>query len=304
MSDQGTPRPSPDPVKPGPDDTDAQMIARATAAQDRGDWDAAVQLWATFRTAFPDRLDGYDAGVRCLDMAGRAQDADNLLGDAVDKFPGNERLTMDHAWRAHHRRDWNAALPRWAKARTRFPGRAELGEAASLSAAGQAREADAVLQAMIDAQPHNPAYWVPFALQAQNRGDLAAALPRWQAVRDRFPGQRLAYLFGAWCLRDNGQRDEADAVLAAGLSLFPGDLAIATEFARLAMAAEQWTEAARRWSLVRVNFPDDESAATQEQTCLQRAGAVVPAEAGQPPAPPRRARSKQPSAPRGRRRSS
>lgn len=252
-------------------DFDAAVKA-AQSAEDRAEWDTAIKAWSSVRACFPNRTEGYDGGIRCLSATQRTAECDTLYGDANRQFPEIARYAIDFAWLAHHRKDWSAAVDRWRSVTARFPGHGDLGEAASLSAAGRWAEADQVLEVAIVQDPSHQGYRVAYAHQAQQRGDLNRAIDRWQTVRDLFPEERHAYLFAAWCLRDTGRVQEGEVLLATALEIIPYDKAIAVEFARWGTSAQSWKEAFARWRLVTERFSDDPSGFLEAVKCLESAG--------------------------------
>ena len=233
-------------------------IAEAQAAQAREDWDTALTLWADVRAQHPDRPDGWLEAVHCLGKAGRPLDMEVLYGEASERFPHLERPAIEFAWMAHHRRDWTAATERWQRLHRLFPGHLSgyLGGAFTLSAAGDAAGADALLERAMAASPDNPEFFVVHARQAHHRGDLAAALPRWAAVRERFPANPRGYIEGAACLRDAGDLPGAEAVIARAIEQFPNDINLAMEFPRLAERRDDHAAAAERWAAFRGRFAD------------------------------------------------
>jgi tetratricopeptide (TPR) repeat protein len=99
--------------------------------------------------------------------------------------------------------------------------------------------------------PKQPHYIEGYALAAERRRDFAEAVQRWAVVRKKFPNRKLAYISAVGCLRQVGQLDEAEAVLAQALRLMPQDLGVLLEWGRLAESRGDWEEARRRWDSLR-----------------------------------------------------
>ncbi len=93
------------------------------------------------------------------------------------------------------------------------------------------------------------------ALDAQQRGDWAAAAELWARVRTLAPNEPAGYGFGAEVAKNLGQVAEADDILAVGVGRFPTDHGLAADFANLAAHRRAWAEALTRWSQFRSRFP-------------------------------------------------
>ena len=95
-----------------------------------------------------------------LRQAGRFEEAEAVLREAVARFPDDVRLTSDFAVLAVQRRDWPAALERWQTVKGRFPDRASgfSGEALALREMRRFDEADALLRGAMDRFPDDPAF--------------------------------------------------------------------------------------------------------------------------------------------------
>ena len=78
---------------------------------------------------------------------GRTDDADRLLREAIGRFPDSKSPLTEHAWLAQIRRDWPAAVERWAAVRARYADHAEayVQAAQALKHMGQDDEAEHLL---------------------------------------------------------------------------------------------------------------------------------------------------------------
>ena len=262
-------------------DTQTDAIAAARQAQERKDWPAAIALWAIVRERFPDAVDGYMEAAHCYSQAGLPRDMEAMYGLASERFPTVDRYVTEFAWQAHHRRDWDTAIHRWERLHSMFPGHLAgfLGGAFTLSHAGRADQADALLERGLDRYPNNPEIAISCARQAHQRGDLDSALPRWATVRERFPENARGYIEGAACLRDAGRPEAGEAVLGAAVGRFPHDLNLAVEHARLAERRGDRLAALERWAAIRARMPDADIGYTEGAKVLLDAGQVEEADA-------------------------
>src|SRR4051795_11837143 len=86
-----------------------------------GDHSSALDQWTRLREAYPDCLDAHVEPGNILVSLGRFAEADQLLGDAVTRFPGGPTASVAYAMSAHHHRDWAEACRRWEEVCRRFP---------------------------------------------------------------------------------------------------------------------------------------------------------------------------------------
>ena len=262
---------------PGVDAT-ATPAEAARAAQQREDWPLAARLWAQARAKTPDSLVAYDEGLVCLGHAGLLAEREALFGQAAETFSTEPRFSVEHAWLAHHRRDWPAAIERWTTLNKRFPGHLtyHLGAAATYSAAGMAEKADAVLEAGAELHPDNRDIQVAYARQAQARGDLDLALKRWEAMRVHLPHEALGYSFGAMTLFDAGRPDDVTALLTQAVKQLSDfatradGLPTVLNFARDPMRYEQWQQAHIRLGALRKAFAANTEIARDHAACAAR----------------------------------
>jgi len=166
--------------------------------------------------------------------------------------------TFAFAREAEARRDWAQALSRWTLARNSFPDHSTgyIGGAVALRELGRFDEAETLLRDAMARFPNDPGPAIGWAALSHGRQDWAAAAERWARLRAEFPQQAVGYALGAAALRALARHTEAEAVLDAGVEHCPGDATLAIEHARIAHAARDWPEAARRWARVRACAAD------------------------------------------------
>jgi tetratricopeptide (TPR) repeat protein len=97
-------------------------VTYAQLAERRSDLTAACERWAVVRRGNPDFHAGYFDGARCLADAERHDEADAVLCEAMERFPGQTWPARDFARLAHARGDAREAAVRWASFQARFPG--------------------------------------------------------------------------------------------------------------------------------------------------------------------------------------
>ena len=154
------------------------------------------------------------------------------------------------------RADIRHATDLWEKALLRNPAEAKqsyhaldvlLGlkrydEAASIMREGKARA------------PADPFYPLALARIAAARGDHNAAAELAAAARKRFPEVRDGYALEIQALRDLAKLPEADKCAQRAVGVFPDDIVIAMEYAKVADARKDWNESLARWNMVRQRF--------------------------------------------------
>lgn len=246
-------------------------IERAWVAHRRGEFTDAARRFARIRIDLPDHPVGFTGGAMALRDSGDFAGADALLREAMEVFPDEPGPVLDYAWVAQIGRDWPEAAQRWQQVRERH-GTYSVGYTAGAGALrelGRVEEAAALLEDAAARFPDEAAPVVERAWFAQHRRDWDGAVQRWDEVRRRFPGQIAAYQGGSQALRETGRLEEAEALLAAGIDLFPGDAGLWIDHAALASRRRDWAEAARRWQAVRMRFPDHSASYTGAAQALR-----------------------------------
>jgi tetratricopeptide (TPR) repeat protein len=257
------------------------LVAHAFVAQMRRDWAEAARRWEAARVCQPEHHIGWVLGGRSLRECGQADLADALLRPAIERFPDLPLPLVEFAWVAHGKRDWTTALERWETVRERFPD-----ELAGYIIAAQALrelqrldEADALLGAAIPRFPNVPGLLMDYAGTASIRRDWPEAVRRWAIVRERYPNEPSGWQMGAAALRESGQREEAEALLAEALIHFPDHEATLAEYASIAQARSDWPTAVRRWEELRRAVPRSLRGYTAAAHALRQAGFPKEAEA-------------------------
>jgi tetratricopeptide (TPR) repeat protein len=256
------------------------LIELGLIAHARRDWPEAARRWETVRAVLPDHAIGSILGAHSLREAGQPDAAETLLSAAVDRFPREAAVLTEYAWLASHRRDFPTALQRWEQVRARFPNHLAgyTGAAVALREMQQLDAADAMLADAVAAFPNELTLLLEHAGLAQHRRDWEEAARRWALVRQRAPDHLPGHIASAVALREAGQTDAAEAVLADAVARFPDRIEALTEYAWLAQARQDWPAAVARWRDVREKAPDILTGYVAAAHALRRNGQVEEAE--------------------------
>jgi predicted Zn-dependent protease len=209
-------------------------ILAASLADAVKDWSKAVDLWAAAREQLPQNPIGFIKGAKALSQDGGLDQADALLADGIDRFPGNAELVTQWAELAVYRQRWSDAVERWALLRQRHP-TVPLGYvngSTALLEAGRAAEAEALITAAIEKFPDRP----DVRRQQARYADMQFGLARTLAAQDR--------------------QDEAEALLRSAMQRFPDRHDLFAEYAAVATRRHDWPEALRRWRDAHRRFPE------------------------------------------------
>jgi tetratricopeptide (TPR) repeat protein len=221
----------------------------ARLAETTKDWDQAQVRWAACRERFPDRWAGYRGDATALREQGRADEAEALLLQAIERFPRETGAFQDLARLAERRGDW-AAMERWCRSGLAInpsTWQSHTGLAVALRRQGRIGEAEAHLVAAQDRLPNEPAVFEEHASLAEAAQDWDQAQQRWAAIRQRFPNRSAGYRGGARVLREQGLLDEAAALLMQTTERFPRETGACQDLARLAGSRGDWPGAERWW---------------------------------------------------------
>lgn len=277
-----------DAVECFPDDA-AICIERALIAQQQSDWREAVERWQTVRDRFPDEISGDTGAGHALRHLRRCDEADAITEAGLQRRPGDHELLVSHAWTAMVRQDFAQAERRWWTVLAQHPrsGHGYIGLAEAFRHQDRKRDVDAILRDGMSALPDNEAIAAAFAMAATQRREWALAVERWRETLGRLPGSEVGHLQLGIALKQLGEVDAAEAVLADGTRLVPGDLALAMEHAWCAVARNDWPEALRRWEALGERFAGDvaiqEGLVTARLGLAEHDGRRAPADAGRLP---------------------
>lgn len=93
----------------------------ARLAQQRKDFAAAAERWASLRARHPNTARAYAGGAEALCVLGRLDEAWALLQQAKSRFSANCDVALALARTAEARRDWQEAELHWQAMRVAFP---------------------------------------------------------------------------------------------------------------------------------------------------------------------------------------
>jgi tetratricopeptide (TPR) repeat protein len=167
------------------------LVEYARVAVREKAWDLAVERWKAVRDRFPGLSSGFYDGALALCESSQFEEADRLLSTAINLFSSDLMIAIRWALLAHNRHtDRPEAIRRWSLVQARFPDEpmpvAYNGQA--LREAGRLDEADHLLTEGMERFPSNVAVAIEHAYVATHRSNWGEASRRWEAVRQRFPG--------------------------------------------------------------------------------------------------------------------
>ena len=199
-----------------------QFDALLAAAQSTATASEALPLWDELRKHFPEIPIGHIGYGYTLLEADRLSEAEDLLAQTVERFPGELWAAVHHTRVAVRRGDWSQALQRSLKVRTLFPDdpSGHVGYATALLAVGRLDEAEALLAQSRQRFPDDIWAWVHYAEAAMRRGDWVEGLQRWKEARGQFPADSAVY---------RGMVEAVARIQEYGLSLVGASLPLSTE---------------------------------------------------------------------------
>ncbi len=231
-------------------------MRHAVLPESRKDWAQAVTRWRHFHANFQGTAHSVLQYGKVLIHAGMADEAELLLLDAGQKWPGDKLIAIHLAEIAVHKRDWPAALTRWRVLREHFEEtpRAYQGECDALIELGRFDEAEAVLTRILERYTNHPVLQMRSAMVAMRRQDWQVACQRWEDYRQRFSSTVETYEQEALALTRSGQMEKAEELLILASKRFPNQRKIALQLAQISVQRQDWQQAATRWKILRQRF--------------------------------------------------
>lgn len=219
------------------------------AALFRGDVYAALQRWLDLERRF---AKGHAVNLHIASLfAGQRTDDSGAVGASI-----NEAL-ID----AETRGDWLTAVRLGQELSALVPGsisiRLRCFRAYCMS--GQRDKADRLLSSVTSHSPKDIRAAATYAMMAQTQGDWAETERRWCALFAAFADSHVIAAQVAAALREAGYVQESDGLLRRAIEIWPDAASLRINYAFNADAAEDWTEAVRRWDAASRLLPDDES---------------------------------------------
>jgi tetratricopeptide (TPR) repeat protein len=247
-----------DAIKCFPDKPDL-LLDYAKLAERSQDWPEVAARWRTARLSLPERWFCYVGEAWGLRELSRWDEAEEVLREAIDRFPDEPAPALDYARIAHIRREHETAVHRWEGVRRRFPQEitAYTFAALDLCALDRGTDAEELLRDATIRFPDDPQPLIDYARVAERGRDWAEAARRWQDVRHRFPGRIEGYIGLAASHTRAGCHEQAEDVMTAAIVHFPDEPHIAGDYAWVAYRRHRWDEAESRFAEVRVRFPEE-----------------------------------------------
>ena len=232
------------------------LLEHAEIAAEREDWAEAARRFAAARGRFPDAWWACKRNADVLRRDGRAEEAEAVLLDGQQRFPGEVALPIDHAEVAFERRDWAEALSRYEAVRGRYPGDwwPYKRTADALLATGRTDEAEAVL---LDGQhrcPGEAALFLEHAEIAAAARNWPEALRRFEIVRDRFPDMWWPLRRISETYRAMDRFDDVERVMLEGMERFPDEATLFFDHADLLRFLSRLDEALERSRFIHQRF--------------------------------------------------
>jgi tetratricopeptide (TPR) repeat protein len=255
------------------------IVGRARVAELSGDIPSALERWAEVRKKFPHLALGYAQTAACLIKAGQMEEAEAMLARGIKRSPDDVFCLMEHARMAEARGALDQALVRWQHLREvheddRHPcyQNGTIGLAQCLRKMGRVDEAEALLQPFVERFGVQEGPLFELARIAEDRGNWAEAIKRWQRVKNSFPMNMTGYLGQIEIFKMSGLKADAERVLGEMVDRLPEELLPATSYAAMAQEANDNAEAVRRWLGVIDRFPDYEPAYHHRAVALAALG--------------------------------
>ncbi len=224
-------------------------IALARMAETEGNWSDAMQRWDQIKRDFPADWDGYQGSIAAALRLRRFAEAENIIVEAKQRFPGIESFFIEHARLAETRRDWAVADTLWRQAEERFPASLgiRLGHVNTLREAGDLSRASDLLAHAARQFPSDVQIDVGRAMLDEAKEDWHAAHQSWRRCIALAPGVESHYLRCANALFNAQNKPEAVEILECGRRALGDRPVFLRELGGLADRSFDWKEAVRRY---------------------------------------------------------
>jgi tetratricopeptide (TPR) repeat protein len=208
-----------------------------------------------------------------LRNAGRLEEADRVLAEAVEAHPEAKGALSDWIDCATRRRDWPELARRCDIMRERFPGdsRGYAWGGRALLELERPADAEELLAAGMRQFPDDREILFHRALSAHRRRDWVEAAARSRQMLEKFPDVALSYIFTGRALLEMGDYTAAEPLLAEAVRRSPNDPGVFASWASRPERQEDWAEAARRWAEMRARFPESPTGYIRGSQTLLRA---------------------------------
>ena len=263
-------------------------------AMRRKDWPEAVKRWAFMREKCPEHARGYFSGMMALKENQAFAAADALALEGMEKFPKEPKLYIEYGEIAMRRKDWPEAARRWALMREKIPayprgyvsGDRALREQKDFEAADalvleglkkfpdelelkkrygdivmRQKDWDAAIKLCSPKSKNSPEdsqadLCREYADIAVRQKNWEEADVRWLLMRKKFPEHPCGYIGGIKALSECENFEAADALALVGMEKFPKEPDLYAEYVYNAVRQKNWSEAIKRWTLMREKCPE------------------------------------------------
>jgi tetratricopeptide (TPR) repeat protein len=245
----------------------------AEAAHTRRDWKAAIEAWLVVLAVQPEDRQATGRLIRAYRFAGRIDEADALVEQALARLPDDREYLAEHASNAAARQDWPVAITRWQAvvARGEAPAWAAAGLGEALRHAGRHADATEVYRQALDRFPDEPILLQGLAWCATSARDWQEAARWWRRLLARLPENPNVAARLAAALSEAGDADEGERICREGMARHPEHAGLLETAAWIASARSDWPEAIRRWTLVTERLPAHRHAAAQLERAQRQA---------------------------------
>jgi len=251
--------------------------------QRQNNWDESASRFAMLRAKFPDFETGYSAGSLPLRVLKRFAAADELLLDAMKRFPNFQQAAIDYAKVAEEQANHADAALRWQAFQAKFPDRpiGYVGAARALENLGRLAEAEQLLEAALARFPADQTALAGKARLADRRS-RPTPIPQAAPPATQIPISPAVPQVAKPAHKAGADQNPAPSP-PAKIDSAKAEQALAELKALQANARDSalkgaWQAALADWSVVRKAYPDDLSGYIGCAQALRRLGRFEHAE--------------------------
>lgn len=240
-------------------DDNGILLMLAWVSIDLRNWEQAVRYWHDVTIRLPSDPGHLRVLAMALRNAGRIEDAELVLSEAIKRFPEAGAIAVEYAWNMSRAGHWPEAVRRWrcACAAVRDDPSPVRGLAMSLRQIGDFASAELVITDGLCRFPKDISLLIDHAWTANRNGHWPEAARRWHFLSELRPDDATFYINEVCALREAGHLAEAEACFTDAVSKFPENGQIQAEGGRLASRRHDWIAAADRFRRAIVLNYDD-----------------------------------------------
>lgn len=166
------------------------LECRALVVQRDGRWSDALRQWQDLAATHPDRTEAPVNRVRILTKLQRFAEAEQVLREAVERWPDHPKLIEASALAAQRERRWSDALADWQNLTQRHPGRLApwVRRIKVLLELRRIEEAEEVLRSASERWPDHPKLKEAKAHLLESEQRWSEALECWRDLSSHHPG--------------------------------------------------------------------------------------------------------------------